>query len=230
MGYHAHLTLVMPLLEPLVPLAQDAVDGKPLIPTDVTVETVFGWCASLLQALLHLHTLRIVHLDLKPRNLYVQQAANHSTGTIANSMPTTSALLSTTGFLQIGDFGCAHYQGQPLRSATSHKYEDYDVFTVGTNGYRAPELEICVHKKAVHPIADTSMDMFSFGRIIDWLLMEITLPVDAAFPRQHEMHRVLQQLMLECTAEEPSQRPSAAEALQELDTVLQQLPNLVSSF
>ena len=69
-----------------------------------------GYMDMLLRALQHCHCHGVLHRDIKPAN----------------------CLLSTSGLLQLGDFGLARPFSAPQRSPMSHQ--------VATRWYRAPEL------------------------------------------------------------------------------------------
>jgi serine/threonine protein kinase len=127
-------------------LAQEFIEGRSLdeviATTKLNNEWMLRWAASLCYALSYLHSLQIVHHDLKPANIRIRPNGN----------------------LTLIDFGAARYFGVNEDLVPQSFTEDEELY--GTEGYLPPEVEADGNFTA-----DVRTDVFALGCILYEMVM-----------------------------------------------------------
>jgi serine/threonine protein kinase len=146
-------------------------------------EDILCWVLCLVTNVMRLHSKHIIHLDLKPHNLYLNN--------------------NGTNCILIGDFGCAHREDTPV------------CCFVGTERYVAPELNNDNDDmKNNHPPAHSSMDIYSLGKVIEWMASK-------KIPQNNTpILQGLCKFARQCTEYDPKERPQSKNLLQELQNCL----------
>eukprot|EP00803_Ostreobium_quekettii_P011422 evm.model.scf_212.5 EVM.evm.TU.scf_212.5 scf_212:45270-50661(+) len=145
--------------------------------------------------LMHLHQLNVVHRDVKPGNVLLRLA-----------------IMSGSMSVEVQDVKLTDFD-------LSGVYEDNQVSVgiCGTPGYMAPELRGEDDGAKVHGKA---LDMFAFGLLIREVIGGSKTTLLTSCPREWHAHvQGIADLAERCTSQDPTQRPSAAEALEVLKSV-----------
>jgi serine/threonine protein kinase len=105
-------------------------------------EDILCWVLCLVTNVMRLHSKHIIHLDLKPHNLYLNN--------------------NDTNCILIGDFGCAHREDTPVCCPVGT--EGYIAPELNKDN---EEME---DEESSSILAHSSMDIFSLGKVIEWMV------------------------------------------------------------
>ncbi|XP_027178465.1 eukaryotic translation initiation factor 2-alpha kinase 3-like [Coffea eugenioides] len=174
-------------------LCKESLESKLVEEEELPRHMAWSYFRQILEALQFIHGKDIIHRDLKPNNIFIDDS----------------------GTVKIGDFGLALQMD--VSSTTNSS-------PVGAYLYRAPEMKkgVCITNK---------VDMYALGLILFQLFgprrdTAIQRLKDSASPRQvceicekYKVDETAKPLILKLLRTDPLKRPSAADLLQDLDTL-----------
>lgn len=154
----------------------------------VTFEDIIRWFAGVAEALAFLHQHRIVHGDLKPDNLLLDEQG---------------------GCLKITDFGTSRRFTDNLMRTTRH---------AGAWAYQAPEIQQVNQRGAVSDLFSLGAVMYHTltGRVPRATIQELLTSAPITRPRQFNpaIPPELDNLIMELLVDEPTHRLASADELQ----------------